>query len=274
DIADQTNLLALNAAIEAARAGDAGRGFAVVADEVRKLAEKTMLATGDVTTAVQAIQKGVGECSAATEIAVSLTAQSTQLAQQSGDKLSSILTMTEQTVKDIAHIARATQEQSLVSKDIMQAVENIRDHAEVTTENMHSSSAHVRELDTLSTSLKQIIDDMISDRRDEKRAHFRDPMPMTVTDHATRAKHDCTLINFSSAGLRMGYTHNMPCAAGQKLDLCLKTPDQGTILSDVAAQVIWADGKQAGVQLKKTLDKKTLDILQAMAVPPSHAVKA
>lgn len=61
EISEQTNLLALNATIEAARAGEAGKGFAVVANEIKELAKQTAIATLDIKSKIDDVQKTTGE---------------------------------------------------------------------------------------------------------------------------------------------------------------------------------------------------------------------
>ena len=81
EIAAQTNLLALNAAIEAARAGEAGRGFSVVADEVRKLAERTGLATREISQMITTVQAQARDAVSIMESGMSNMEESLQLAE-------------------------------------------------------------------------------------------------------------------------------------------------------------------------------------------------
>ena len=158
DIADQTNLLALNAAIEAARAGDAGRGFAVVADEVRKLAEKTMNATREVGQAIRNIQTGARNSMEATSNAVEAVVASNMLTTRSGEALSSIVKMVDDTADQVRGIATASEQQSAASEQISRATEEITAIAEVTAQTMNRSSDAVQQLTRLAGDLGGLIE--------------------------------------------------------------------------------------------------------------------
>jgi len=160
DIADQTNLLALNAAIEAARAGEAGRGFAVVADEVRKLAEKTMTATKEVASAIQAIQTGAAANIKSVDTAASAVHQATDLADRSGKALDQIVNFADATSGQVQSIATAAEEQSAASEEINRAIEDINHIANETAEGMNQAAIAISELARLSGELRKLIDDM------------------------------------------------------------------------------------------------------------------
>jgi methyl-accepting chemotaxis protein len=156
DIADQTNLLALNAAIEAARAGDAGRGFAVVADEVRKLAEKTMNATKEVGQSIAAIQTGVSRNIEGMEQAATAVDQATSLAGSSGQALQEIVDLVEGTSDSMRGIATAAEEQSAASEQINRAVEEAHRVARDTAQHMIETAGAVRDLAELARGLEDL----------------------------------------------------------------------------------------------------------------------
>lgn len=160
DIADQTNLLALNAAIEAARAGEAGRGFAVVADEVRKLAEKTMASTNEVGAAVAAIQESTAKSVKSVEDAVEQIAQSTELAQQSGQALEGIVGNADATADQVNAIAAASEEQSAASEEINQSIEEVNRISGEVAQAMGQASMAINDLAAQAQNLSRLIEDM------------------------------------------------------------------------------------------------------------------
>ncbi len=157
DIADQTNLLALNAAIEAARAGEAGRGFAVVADEVRKLAEKTMISTSDVSSAITAIQQSTELNVRQIDVTVKSIEEAAGLAITSGESLSGILEMAEESADGIRAIATASEEQSATSDEIAQSVADVSNIVNDTTQAMSEAAQAVSVLSEQSQQLSDLI---------------------------------------------------------------------------------------------------------------------
>jgi methyl-accepting chemotaxis protein len=163
DIADQTNLLALNAAIEAARAGDAGRGFAVVADEVRKLAEKTMVATKEVSSTIGSIQKSAQASIDATQRSGDLIEQTTGLADRSGKSLDEMVGKIQENSDQVTRIAAAAEEQSAATEEIRQAMDSIRNVSDETANAMTESAQAITELAQLALELKTSMQDMVAE---------------------------------------------------------------------------------------------------------------
>lgn len=157
-ISEQTNLLALNASIEAARAGDRGLGFGVVASEVRRLSERTASSAEEVSTLVKDVQKSsievVKQMNICREFADEGFSQSADLitafininqmvldVTKTSSEIEQIIQyqlndarVVNENMAIISSVAQqldiSSQEQNISTKEILKAVEHLRESAE------------------------------------------------------------------------------------------------------------------------------------------------
>ena len=155
DIASQTNLLALNAAIEAARAGEQGKGFAVVADEVRKLAERSSLATKEITTLIKGIQKTVSEAVTAMQASAEEVELGVVRANSAGKVLDHILGAAEAVYKQAEEAGTAATKVRTAATELVEAVDSV---SAVIEEN----TAATEEMAANSSELTQAIENIAS----------------------------------------------------------------------------------------------------------------
>jgi methyl-accepting chemotaxis protein len=157
NIAEQTNLLALNAAIEAARAGEHGRGFAVVADEVRKLAERTQVATEEVSQSVRAIQQETAVAGERMDSSRTHVANGVDLVGNAGQSLQEIVTGTSDVTAMIQRIAAGAEQQAEAAEDIGRGIEEISQLARAADESTRQASQASNQLSVKAEQLAMIV---------------------------------------------------------------------------------------------------------------------
>lgn len=157
EIADRTSILALNASIQAASAGEAGQGFAVVAEEVERLAEQSTEATKRIDGLIRTIQNETNEAVAAMEATTKEVVAGSTLAEEAGQALSEIGTVSTRLSELILSISEASQEQARGSESIAKSVSEIAAVTQETAAGTKQAAMSISKLANLADGLRSSV---------------------------------------------------------------------------------------------------------------------
>ncbi|TVO70837.1 methyl-accepting chemotaxis protein [Sedimenticola selenatireducens] len=157
DIADQTNILALNAAMQAAMAGEAGRGFAVVADEVQRLAERSGNATKQIEALVKTIQADTNEAVSSMEATTTEVVAGAKLAEDAGEALKEIESVSNQISERIQRVADSAQHQSEEASRVNDTMSVIQEITTQTSDGTNQTAASIGSLADMADELQRSV---------------------------------------------------------------------------------------------------------------------
>jgi methyl-accepting chemotaxis protein len=125
EVTQRTQLLSLNASILAAQAGEQGRAFAIVAGEIKALSARTSTSTDDIADTLAKLERARGQTTNAMALGLTSVQEGQRLAQNAGESISAILSLSARSHTQIAEIARASQEQIQGSRQVTSAITRI-----------------------------------------------------------------------------------------------------------------------------------------------------
>ncbi len=140
NIAHHTNRLALDATIQAATAGANGTGFAAVASDIRRLAEQTKDQASMITSLVRTVNENISNVADLVRDTEHETAHGTDLAQQAGKALGSIFEGVERQAQAIESINTMVTQQSLLSKEVLQILQDVSDETRKNSDSSRDAS--------------------------------------------------------------------------------------------------------------------------------------
>jgi twitching motility protein PilJ len=154
EISERTSILALNASIQASMAGEAGRGFAVVAEEVERLAVRSSDATRKIGSLVKTIQTETGEAVTAMEKGIGQVVEGSQLANQAGQALVEIETVSNRLAELINSISQASKQQAQGSEAVAKSMAQIAQFTRRTVAGTREAAGAVSTLTSLAATLR------------------------------------------------------------------------------------------------------------------------
>jgi len=154
DIADRTSILALNASIQAAMAGEAGKGFAVVAQEVEHLADRSAKASKKIASLIKSIQSDTNDAVAAMEETTREVVAGSALANEAGQKLVEIESVSNRLAELIQSILMAARQQSRGRDTVARSMTDISRVAQDTATGTRRAVTAIRRLSELAEKLR------------------------------------------------------------------------------------------------------------------------
>jgi len=138
-------------------AGESGRGFAVVADEVQRLAERSGNATKQIEALVKTIQTDTNEAVISMEQSTSGVVAGARQAEEAGEALREIESVSKQLAGLIQNISEASRQQANAASNVSDTMNVIQEITSQTSAGTNETATSIGNLADLANQLRESV---------------------------------------------------------------------------------------------------------------------